>query len=526
MASPSTPPFGYILLAQAMGAGSELFGQRLGRRCHGHSNVRMLVSASLYCSVQAYVLLGAAQVMLPRQWTGGQGSLTMFQQVWDHPGLLLNTAVNAVYWLAMIILLREPLGPLLVVLAFLFGSFLVDPFQAAVGLPSGGSLPPDAVLLGLAGAALCVVDVPTAVVARLLPAWCVRCCRLQPRAYGALETQPPQQHGAAEAAADASPSVDASTVGEQQRSAPGRSGADSPHASDRDAFVVDTGASSMPVRSRGGGGSGGGADAASEVVIAPAAPAAAAGTLLHGAFVATAFVTLAVTTAMGLVFMTYYEHHAGLSPFGYAAVDAGFLPATMLPLAALIDAWPLLRRLTGEPPWSEAAVTPPHFGHTLARTWYELCEVPGGSGSGGEGDDAADWVGSGLASGGHHPWGLRPRSRWRHVRRAIKAGLRQLVRPWSYWFTLVPFHGIEFLRTLLLFWLVTAFDIEATYLQMTLVRIALVWVVSLAACTLLRAWVGIADAEAAATLHPANLAVRGAGTLLLALAVLRLKGLL
>lgn len=244
--------------------------------------------------------------------------------------------------------------------------------------------------------------------------------------------------------------------------------------------------------------------------------------------------------------MSYYQARAGLNSFGYTAVDSMFLPLTMLPLAALLDSSARLRALIGEPPWSDASSVSPGFLSTLRRTWGELSAtplvpLPAGAELGSDGQDAG---------GAHARWdivdertglnslpapsprqqppanpGRTPRLRRCSVLRSLAIFCcHRLSRPWPYWFTLMPFHGIEFARTLLFFWLVTAFDTDATYLAMTLVRIALVWAVSMLACSLLRGWVGISAAEAAVTLQPANLAVRAGGSSLLLLSVLRLKG--
>ena len=490
----SVPPFGYILLAQSLGAFSELFGQRLGRQCHRHSNIRMLISASTFSSAQSIVLLGIGQLFLPTTLTGGQGSLTMIQQVAKYPGLLVNAVNNAIYWLAMIILLKEPLGPLLVVLGFLCASFLVGPFESVVGLPGGTGLPADAVILGIIGALLCVIELPLSdangCMARLLP-----CVSWAPRQYASFEA----------AGKPSTTKIDADALPAAQSESPS------------DADTIESEA--QPVIDQPTSGT----EAGTEATETKASQSHPPRNWLHALWIAAAFAVLALTSAIGIVFMTYYETVAGLSSFGYAAVDSGFLPLTMLPLAALIDMSPYLRGWIGEPRWSEESVTPPHFMHTLVRTWSELCAVPPSPTASDSESVHDDWTNGTVV---YNRWGIRQRAgRWRHIKRAVAVLCYAFSRPWSYWFTLIPFHGIEFARTLLFFWLVTAFDVEATYLQMTLVRIALVWGVSLLACSLLKRWVGISDAEAAATLHPANVLIRVAGTAFLVFAVLRLKAL-
>jgi hypothetical protein len=51
-----------------------------------------------------------------------------------HPALLINAFNNTVYWVALAFVLREPLGVVLVVLAFLLAGFLVAPFETVVGI--------------------------------------------------------------------------------------------------------------------------------------------------------------------------------------------------------------------------------------------------------------------------------------------------------------------------------------------------------------------------------------------------------
>ena len=149
-------PIGIIFLAQFLSAGSELLGQRLSRRVHRGSSLRFLASMALYCAAQAWVVLGACELLLPPRLSGGQGPLYLAARLLGDvrasaaggatDGALaaacaLNAALNAGYWLAVARLLREPLGPLLTVLAFLCASFGVGELQAAAGLlPAGAAL--------------------------------------------------------------------------------------------------------------------------------------------------------------------------------------------------------------------------------------------------------------------------------------------------------------------------------------------------------------------------------------------------
>ena len=81
----TSPNFGWILLAQSLSAGGELFGQRAGRACHKHSNLRLLLSTVLYSAAQAFVILMVLELAFP-QLTQGQGSIGMWKALWRHPG--------------------------------------------------------------------------------------------------------------------------------------------------------------------------------------------------------------------------------------------------------------------------------------------------------------------------------------------------------------------------------------------------------------------------------------------------------
>jgi len=491
-----------VVVAQGMGAWSEVVGQRLGRVCHHHSQVRMLVSASLYCSVQAGVVLAAAQLALPTSVTGGQGPLTMWAAIADHPPLLVNAVNNAVYFAAMVAVLREPMGPLLVVLAFLAATFAVVPLQRAIGMAAAGSLTPGVVVLGVAGALTCAIDLPRP----LADAAAAACCRRGRHVLPDEPSSPPVEDTPATSAPTAAGDGDGGDGEGDGIALVTVRGSASRYA------VVNAAATVPSATTESSGADGNSNDDAGQSV--EAAAAAASVPPRPTALGAVAFFVLAATTAIGITLATYFETAYGMNSFGYTAVDQVLLPFTMLPLAALIDSTRLLRRAVGEPPWSAESAVPPHFGATLARTWREvnalvpaLPHPPPQSPAGG--------------GGGITAW----------CRRTAAAARLLLPRPCAarrttFWWTLVPFHALEFGRTLLFFYLVTAFDVEATYLTMTLLRIAMCWVASLLTCWLWRGWSGVTDAEAAAALHPVALALRGAGCVALLASVAALKGLL
>jgi hypothetical protein len=179
------------------------------------------------------------------------------------------------------------------------------------------------------------------------------------------------------------------------------------------------------------------------------------------AAVAFAWGVLAVTAGIGIVCTTYFEQEAGLGMFGYAAIDQVLLPFTTLPLLALATVSPALATALGEPE------TGRHQGvmATAAATWAEF-----------------DWP------------------------------------------TLILFRAPMFGREFVFFWLVTAFsDLSTTYLQMTIVRIVMCWLLSLLVCTVLREWAGVSLVEAQKSMRASTLALRLLGTLVLILSYVRLQ---
>lgn len=344
------------------------------------------------------------------------------------------------YWIALIYVLREPLGVILVVLAFLLASFFIDPFQQIVGMPPERTLEAGAVVAAILGTLLCITELPAGAADQLLStAWwrgavSSPCTALRalvgPAATGAYSRLGTPPHGAAESRGDAHTTVP-----------PSRSSSDE-----------EGGLQPMEVE--------GSADQLHAVSCA------------HTLTVAAAFAVLALTAGIGIVVTTYFESKAGLNMFGYAAIDQILLPVTSLPVAWALYQSPTLLRALGEP---EAVLEQ-----------RQSRENP-----------------SGLTF-----WGVLAQT-WRETQ----------------WLTLVPFRGLMFAREFVFFYLATAFpNVNAVYLEMTLVRVVLCWVAALLACTYLKEWVGVTAAEAASTLHPLNFALKVVGSVCIVLSILQLTG--
>lgn len=52
--------------------------QRCTRVLYRRNNARTLLAVVVYSALQAFVLLGIAEIVLPYSWTQGQGSLSMW----------------------------------------------------------------------------------------------------------------------------------------------------------------------------------------------------------------------------------------------------------------------------------------------------------------------------------------------------------------------------------------------------------------------------------------------------------------
>lgn len=558
MSSARPAPFLFILGAQLLGAFSEAFGQRASRRMHHHSHLRLLTSMAVWCSLQAFVVLAIAQYALPEQ-TGGQGSLSMWRSLVEHPELLLNAVNNSLYWLCLAFLFHEPAGAVLVVLAFLFASFLVNPFQKLFGVDEGSTLTAGPVVVGAIGALLCVLEIPL----QYASAICGKVLNLLP----CLDNNTCRQYGQ---------NMGANLARSSSRLPRKQSEEPSPLVAVATGEDVTAPASeTAPLIVAG-------------MIAAPRSLFSCLGHWAHDAGVLIAFVVLALTTAVGISLTTFMQAKAGLTSAGYTAVDQVLLPFTTLPMVAAINRFAFCRRVIGEPAWSSESECAPSFWQIVKRTWGEVTARPSStshssatvtSSSGGRRDE--DRIGLGEDENGDENGPLFDEEppRKRNLMSSTAEALDEKARttasevptpaavlqkaagenaassspaaavsasslssprcgratrcsrssffPLPFWLsTLAPFHFFEFVRTFVFFTLITSYETESTYLEMTLLRIALVFAVSLLVTTVLRRWAGMTKEETQVTLHPLNLATRSAGVVVLVLAILALKGML
>lgn len=376
--------------------------------------------------------------------------------------------------MALIYVLREPLGVILVVLAFLVASFFIDPFQQLVGLPKEHALDAGAVVSAVLGTLLCLAQLSLPVAHAVLTrnfwagfvrapaAACAQLCEGSSSSVGGLRGGSPDSATAYAALTPPSPipsKADRGAVQTQAEHDFASNGTQDQGEQDSSIELRPMLMEDPPQEADGGG-------AASSRMPASGA--------VHTLGVLAAFGVLALTAGIGIVITTYFEKRAGLNMFGYAAIDQVLLPVTSLPIAWLLYQWPAALHLLGEP--------------------------------------AADIAASrgGAPGTGRSFWGVMTQT-WAEMKPHIFS-------------TLLPYRGTMFAREFVFFYLATAFsDINSVYLTMTLVRVVLCWLASLLACSYLSKWVGISKAEAAATLHPANLILRGIGSALIVLAIVRLS---
>ena len=490
----------------------------MSRRCHHHSILRANISMSIWCSLQALISLLIAEFMLPTAITGGQGPVSMLSAVVAHPWLLFNAVNNSIYWISLAFLLREPLGAVLIVVAFLVAALCVDPLQVALGLPTEHSLSWPAVICGALGALACTLDVSpatSAAVCRIVPPFLRR--RLPAPVLGdETGTATPSTTAAADTVAPTSALATAGALAVL-------------------AACTAAGVTFMPVAESRAGLNALGYTALDQVLLPlTTLPLVAA---LASSPAACAMVgepawgphAVAVPSFRALLARTLAElnavprrsaaptvaHTAG----GGSDVDAEALTHAPVPETGTGTSgasFSAVAASTGDPALAVRAST--SSDRALEGTMASSPASPRAPSLVAEGDVAEMAEAEPLAPGSDAG------SARRHpcVRRIASL---LLCRGRSFWFTLIPFHGLEFARTIALFFLVTTYDAGVTYLTATLIRVGLVWMVALLACTALQDWVGIEASEARRALDPVSLAAKALGSVGIVAALAMQKGI-
>ena len=458
----SKPNLGVVTGTQLLSVVGEVFGQRVSRVHHSHSNLRFLLATVTYSALQATLVLLLLQAILPHSTTDGQGVLSLFPALIAHPSLWLNAVNNTVYWGAQAYLLREPFGVLIIVVGFLVASFVLAPLQAAFGLPIDAPLSWLPTTLGYAGALACVYELSFSSLSTLaqiatqngIPAFlCLPPSPPSPHPPPPLHTaDPPIPTDSSNTfTADQSYDYDRDIVDPTHIASPTPSDPSQP--SIQHSMVQeddDTAGMGVPLLS--------------PTTLPLAAshsppPGSAPGSRSMPSFlsVGVAWVVLVATTALGIVITTYFEKTIGMNMFGYAAADQILLPVTTIPALLLVNAIPAVRAIF------EPEDSPPESFVDLAkRTWAET-------------------------------------------------SLRDMA----------AFRSTMFAREFLFFFLVTQYpDINLVYLEMTLIRLCLSFLASLVVCKWGSSFIHLSFREAAKTLHPINITTRTLGTCIVTVAII------
>lgn len=199
-------PLWLLFVVQFVSVLGDTIGQRCNRVVHGGSRRSFMLSMCVTTALQMFLVLSIIQLVAPDVVTGGlqrkldmnitifnestrknetrlrkqtvdvcslphdsphydakdcyaQGPLTLYK-VFDtcSPYIAFNGGMNIVYYVCESSLYREPAGIVLLVIAALASSFLVNPMQHWFG--AGGSAPirPATIILGMIGAVLCVLE--------------------------------------------------------------------------------------------------------------------------------------------------------------------------------------------------------------------------------------------------------------------------------------------------------------------------------------------------------------------------------
>jgi hypothetical protein len=334
-------PLLLLLIVQLVSVVGDVFGQRCSRVVHGGSRRTFLASMTVVTSLQMLLALSIVQLAIPRVATGitrkfgnesidvctlahndtrydadacyAQGPLTLYKVIATCPYVWLNGVMNIVYYVAEASLYREPAGVVLLVIAALASSFLINPMQHFLSLGDGAPLKPASIVLGIIGAVLCVFE------------------------------RDPARHGDHGAGGDASGRPPGIVM---LASAEGVDGDVSPTPVESMRAVADTTTTPLPPTTSASAGATTSASAAEgDPTGAPAAGAddTRSAAKLWSAFVATlriipVFATLSVAYALWFVLMRLFDEHCSLNMWGYNSVDQVMLPLFVVPLLAVWDA--------------------------------------------------------------------------------------------------------------------------------------------------------------------------------------------
>ena len=180
--SQAAAPLWVCFLPQLVSVAGDSFGQRSSRVFHHGNRRRFILGLVAVSCLQMFLVLSVVQLALPstttviyktenhttydycdREGKGSdhcyaQGPLTIYKALWMCPMLLLDGAINIFYYIGEASMYCQPLGVLMLVLTALASSFIISPMQNWFHLKGAKSVSIVAILLGLVGAVICLVE--------------------------------------------------------------------------------------------------------------------------------------------------------------------------------------------------------------------------------------------------------------------------------------------------------------------------------------------------------------------------------
>jgi hypothetical protein len=485
-------PFLLVFITQLASVIGDGTGQRCSRVYHKRNRRRFLISMVGVTCLQMFACLLFVQVALPstaeelHQKVNGtivdvcklpegdphrpseacyaQGPLTIYKAVGYCPMLLVNGLMNVLYYFGEATMYREPLGVMLIVMCALMSTFIVAPMQTWLGMGSSNIPGAGAIVFGIVGALLCSVE------------------RKVPQAAAAI--------------ADAS---SAELLSDEDGD---------------DATLADDGTPRQ--RPRPPGGSLTESDARLDRTRRNCQRWLR---FAHRLFpLLLPFLGLSFTYALYFCLMQYYDEICNANPWGYNSVDQVGLPLYMYPaiiIGGFVSARCTKRSSDAAAPLNAApeslddgnhvaqpgtnvitAMPPPQPGAE-----HSIVGSPVAAIAGQDTDDDANF--------------------WEAVKHSVREDAANYGQGFFFMFAYRLFiNG----RAISYFFIAVEYDLSEAYFVLTLVRVLLSWVVSLALVLAVPRYIHAAADERAQLLDKVNLAAKGIGSLCVLLSLLFING--
>lgn len=469
----SKPPLWLVFVVQLVSVVGDQLGQRASRFDFSSSSRRMLIALTAVSSTQIFLVLGTLQLALSSSVTGAiyedghkvqcfrevdldghkpsycegrdvarctpidcpsQGPFSMPRSIGLHPLLMLNGFINISYYVGEVMLYHHPLGLVLIVIAALAASFIIQPMEGLFGLETSQAIPGAVIALGVLGSLFCVVEKQVKASVRL------RVVYAQWKAALLFRDPPPQPMASL---ADGEEDFgSAGTAGKPlaggKREAATAAAAASADSADADAY--------RPVRDDD--------PSEGELDLSPAGPVTACDRFAGAMRVFLPFTALSIAYGMWFVSQKAFNDDYRTNVFGYTSIDQVLAPFFMLPFLLVVDQVGALRR----------QCVPVEERH---QDFFAAC------------------------------------------RSTVKQLFAHRGRGLG---TVFLYRLLINARAMAYFYLSVQYDLAAVYLELTLVRIILSWVMALFVCVLAPGFIGLGKAEQNTIFHPANLVLKFVGT--------------